>query len=126
MGLADSGFDARACLDFDLSVLEFGEAFERAAQATKEVPAPERSRKRPATVQVPRHGEADLRRWLEVLGRLGPANYTSMAQDAMAGRRTEVDIFAGEVIQRGAALGVDVPVNATLYGLLKAAEPWLV
>ncbi|MGB4273083.1 MAG: ketopantoate reductase C-terminal domain-containing protein, partial [Propionicimonas sp.] len=63
---------------------------------------------------------------LEVLGRLGPANYTSMAQDAMAGRRTEVDIFAGEVIQRGAALGVDVPVNATLYGLLKAAEPWLV
>lgn len=71
-------------------------------------------------------GEADLRRWLEVLGRLGPANYTSMAQDAMAGRRTEVDIFAGEVIQRGAALGVDVPVNATLYGLLKAAEPWLV
>lgn len=64
MGLADSGFDARACLDFDLSVLEFGEAFERAAQATKEVPAPERSRKRPATVQVPRHGEADLRRFL--------------------------------------------------------------
>lgn len=67
-------------------------------------------------------GEADLHRWLDLLNTLGPGNYTSMAQDAMAGRPTEVDIFAGEVMERGAVHGLDVPVNTTLFGLLKAAE----
>lgn len=67
-------------------------------------------------------GEADLQRWLDLLNTLGPANYTSMAQDAIAGRPTEVDIFAGAVMERGASHGLDVPVNTTLYGLLKAAE----
>ncbi len=67
-------------------------------------------------------GEADLDRWLAVLDALGPDNYTSMAQDALAGRPTEVDSFAGTVVALGRESGVGVPVNATLYGLLKGAE----
>ncbi len=67
-------------------------------------------------------GEVDLERWLEVLDALGPDNYTSMAQDALAGRPTEVDSFAGAMVRLAAELGVPVPVNATLYGLLKGAE----
>lgn len=67
-------------------------------------------------------GEADVDRWLSVLDGLGPGNYTSMAQDALAGRATEVDSFAGTVVRLGAELGVDVPVNTVLYGLLKGAE----
>ncbi|MFT4110923.1 ketopantoate reductase family protein [Propionicimonas sp.] len=66
--------------------------------------------------------EHDLDRWLEVLAGLGPDNYTSMAQDVLAGRPTEVDSFAGTVVALGGDLGVPVPVNAVLYGLLKGAE----
>lgn len=66
--------------------------------------------------------ETDLDRWLDVLDTLGPQNYTSMAQDALAGRPTEVDSFAGTMVRLGAELGVDVPVNTVLYGLLKGAE----
>ena len=66
--------------------------------------------------------EADLQRWLDVLDGLGPDNYTSMAQDALAGRPTEVDSFAGTVVSLGRELGVPVPVNTVLNGLLKGAE----
>jgi 2-dehydropantoate 2-reductase len=65
---------------------------------------------------------SDIQRWLHVLDGLGPDNYTSMAQDALAGRPTEVDIFAGAVVELGRRTGVPVPVNTTLYGLLKGAE----
>jgi 2-dehydropantoate 2-reductase len=65
---------------------------------------------------------SDIQRWLDVLDGLGPDNYTSMAQDALAGRPTEVDIVAGAVVELGRRTGVPVPVNTTLYGLLKGAE----
>lgn len=67
-------------------------------------------------------GEEDLARWLDVLDTLGPDSYTSMAQDAIAGRPTEVDSFAGTLIELGRRTGVPVPVNTVLYGLLKGAE----
>ncbi len=67
-------------------------------------------------------GEADVVRWLDVLDGLGPDNYTSMAQDALAGRPSEVDSFAGTMIRLGAETGVPVPVNTVLFGLLKGAE----
>lgn len=66
--------------------------------------------------------EADLERWLDVLDGLGPDNYTSMAQDALAGRPTEVDSFAGTVVELGRRTGVPVQVNTVLYGLLKGQE----
>jgi 2-dehydropantoate 2-reductase len=58
--------------------------------------------------------EADIARFLDVLKTLGPGNYTSMAQDALAHRRTEVDQFAGIVVERGEQYGVVTPVNAVL------------
>jgi 2-dehydropantoate 2-reductase len=58
--------------------------------------------------------EADISRFLAVLGTLGPGNYTSMAQDALAHRRTEVDQFAGVVVQLGERYGVPTPVNGVL------------
>jgi 2-dehydropantoate 2-reductase len=66
--------------------------------------------------------EDDLDRWLDVLDNLGPDNYTSMAQDALAGRATEVDSFAGTMVRLGAETSVPVPVNTVLYGLLKGRE----
>jgi len=56
----------------------------------------------------------DIARFLDVLNTLGPENYTSMAQDALAHRRTEVDQFAGVVVELGERYGVPTPVNAVL------------
>ena len=58
--------------------------------------------------------EDDIARFLDVLNTLGPENFTSMAQDALAHRRTEVDQFAGIVVELGERYGVSTPVNAVL------------
>ena len=67
-------------------------------------------------------GEDAIPRWLEVLGTLDPAGYTSMAQDVLARRPTEVEIFAGEIVRLASAAGVPVPVNTTLLQLLRALD----
>ncbi|MDR0284649.1 MAG: ketopantoate reductase family protein [Propionibacteriaceae bacterium] len=66
--------------------------------------------------------EADIDSWLTVLAALGPAQYTSMAQDTLAHRPTETDIFSGLIRTMGAELGVPVPVNTCLHQILKAKE----
>jgi 2-dehydropantoate 2-reductase len=61
----------------------------------------------------------------EFYGRLVPATYdhrSSMLQDLERGRRTEVDAINGAVWHRGAARGIDTPVNATLTRLVHAVE----
>ena len=69
--------------------------------------------------------EADIARFLSVLDTLGPDNYTSMAQDALAHRRTEVDQFAGVVVQLGERYGVPTPVNAVLLqAFLAKHQQW--
>lgn len=47
---------------------------------------------------------------------------TSMLQDILAGRKTEVDIFSGEVIKLGKLYGVSTPYNQVLYDLIKFEE----
>lgn len=47
---------------------------------------------------------------------------TSMLQDILAGRKTEVDIFAGEIIKRGQLFGIATPYNQTLYDLIIILE----
>ena len=42
---------------------------------------------------------------------LKPDGYPSMRQDALAGRETEVDLFAGTVIALGKKYGIATPVN---------------
>lgn len=47
---------------------------------------------------------------------------TSMLQDIIANRKTEVDIFAGEIIKRGKQFNILTPYNQTLYDLIKILE----
>jgi 2-dehydropantoate 2-reductase len=60
----------------------------------------------------------DIEDWKELLTTLDPTGMTSMAQDAVAGRRTEVDLFAGTVVAMAEKHGLDVPVNRMLLEAL--------
>ncbi len=68
--------------------------------------------------------EADIATFLEVMASLGPDNYTSMAQDALAHRRTEVEEFAGTVVRLGERHGILTPVNGVLLQAFLAKHDW--
>ncbi len=64
----------------------------------------------------------DIDEWLEVVDKLSPAGKTSMLQDIEARRPTEVDIFAGTVVELGQKYKVPTPINKTLLDIIKAYE----
>ncbi len=49
-------------------------------------------------------------------------NYSSMLQDIIWGKRTEVDYINGEVVVRGRRVGVSTPVNEVLWLMMKYKE----
>jgi 2-dehydropantoate 2-reductase len=67
-------------------------------------------------------GQEDIRSFDPVLARLSPQGKTSMLQDVEAGRKTEVEMFAGRVIALGKKYDIPVPVNNMLYEQIKAME----
>ena len=58
----------------------------------------------------------------EVILNFTPEGKTSMLQDVEAMRKTEIDYFAGTVIEYGVKYHVPTPVNEVLYLALKAKE----
>ena len=52
-------------------------------------------------------------------------NYSSMLQDILAGRRTEVDYINGAVVRRGREAGVEAPINYALWMAVKALEGYI-
>jgi 2-dehydropantoate 2-reductase len=66
--------------------------------------------------------EKDLDEWGRILTRLSPTGKTSMLQDVEAGRKTEVEIFAGKVVALGKDYRVPTPVNETLLRIIKVVE----
>ena len=66
--------------------------------------------------------DPDVAAWYDTLKNLLPDGKTSMLQDVEAKRKTEVDAFAGTVLRLGEATGLAVPVNRTLYNLIRAIE----
>jgi 2-dehydropantoate 2-reductase len=65
---------------------------------------------------------ADIEAWRSTLMSLSPDAKTSMLQDVEAGRKTEVEAFAGTVIELGRETGVPTPVNRLLYDLIRTME----
>ena len=59
---------------------------------------------------------------LEALSRMCDEGKTSMLQDMLANRKTEVDIFAGEIIKLGKEFDISTPYNQVLYDLIKIKE----
>ncbi len=66
--------------------------------------------------------EKDIEDWYAFLSRLSPDGKTSMVQDVEARRKTEVEMFAGKVIELGNQYGIETPVNQTLFRLIRAME----
>ena len=66
--------------------------------------------------------QKDVDEWLAVLSTLAPEGKTSMLQDIEAGRKTEVEIFAGRVVAMGIEHGVATPVNQTILHIIKVME----
>ena len=59
---------------------------------------------------------------IKSLERMCDDGMTSMHQDILAKRPTEVDIFAGEIIKLGKTYGIETPYNQVLYDLIKIKE----
>ena len=55
-------------------------------------------------------------------GQYGPETGSSMLYDRLAGRRLEHQYLTGEVVRRGAALGIPTPLNSAVLALLDATD----
>ncbi len=92
-----------------------GEANRVARAAAREVAAVARA----SGVELSDEAAEDA---LERVAAATAANTSSMYQDVLAGRRTEVDAIGGYVVDRATEHGIETPVNATMVGLLRAWE----
>ena len=66
--------------------------------------------------------ERDLTNWYALLHTLSPSGKTSMLQDIEAGRKTEVEIFAGKVVELGARHKIPTSVNQTILRIIHVLE----
>ncbi len=65
---------------------------------------------------------ADTVAMVEKVCRATAPNRSSMLQDVTVKRRTEIDAILGEVLARADRHQIELPVTATLYGLVKVLE----
>lgn len=66
--------------------------------------------------------EADVQQCIDIERSLDPEGYPSMAQDRRAGRKSEVEMFAGDVLRMSREIGLDAPYNRFLYDRVKEIE----
>lgn len=66
--------------------------------------------------------DEDLSYWLSVVGKLSHQGKPSMRQDVEAKRYSELDLFAGTVIELGKKHDIPTPVNQDLYNKMKEIE----
>jgi 2-dehydropantoate 2-reductase len=66
----------------------------------------------------------DLDDWNAVLETLSPKGKTSMLQDIEAGRKTEVEVFAGKIVELGKKHNIPTPVNQTLLTIIHVLEQY--
>ncbi|MDD5204104.1 MAG: ketopantoate reductase family protein [Desulfobacterales bacterium] len=64
----------------------------------------------------------DAEDFLPFLQKMSPDGKTSMVQDIEAKRKTEVEMFAGKVVEMGREMNIPTPVNHTLLLLIQALE----
>lgn len=66
--------------------------------------------------------DSEVDNYIAIIKTLSPDGYPSMAQDRKAKRYSEVEMFAGTVIELAAKHKIDVPANKFLYEEMKKIE----
>ena len=66
--------------------------------------------------------QEDLEKDLGILRGLNPRGVPSMRQDALAGRKTEVELFSGTMLRLAEKHGLSLPVNERYYQTILAME----
>ncbi|MEW9670075.1 ketopantoate reductase family protein [Ammoniphilus sp. 3BR4] len=66
--------------------------------------------------------EEDIKKFWPIINNLSPKGKTSMLQDVEAGRKTEVEYFAGKVCELGKKYDVPTPINEQLYRMIRIIE----
>jgi 2-dehydropantoate 2-reductase len=66
--------------------------------------------------------ESDIESSFGILDQLGAENFTSMCQDVLAGRKTELEMFSPVVMELARKHGIFTPVVETLYLQLRVIE----
>lgn len=64
----------------------------------------------------------DIEDYMALVDTLNPEGMPSMRQDGLARRYSEVDFFAGTVIEKAGEYGLEAPVNQMLYERIKEIE----
>lgn len=67
-------------------------------------------------------GEADITAWEAQLWTLSEHGMSSSLQDVLAHRKTEVELYGGEISRLGRQLGIPTPVNESLLERLHQIE----
>lgn len=52
----------------------------------------------------------------------GFTNYSSMCQDIMKGKKTEISFLNGKIVELGKEHGIPTPINETMVGLIRFSE----
>jgi 2-dehydropantoate 2-reductase len=66
--------------------------------------------------------DTDIENFFAVLEGLSDDGFTSMCQDILAGRKTEIELFGPEILRLGLKYGVQTPVNEMLALAVSALE----
>ncbi|MFP4331469.1 MAG: ketopantoate reductase family protein [Spirochaetaceae bacterium] len=66
--------------------------------------------------------ETDIEPWFDILATLSPEGKTSMLQDMEAGRKTEVEMFAGQIVELAQKHRLPAPINSCLLDMIKVRE----
>lgn len=66
--------------------------------------------------------EKDLEYYVSLVDTLDPKGMPSMRQDGLAGKETEVELFAGTVLKFGKKHNIPTPINQKIYNRVKEME----
>lgn len=66
--------------------------------------------------------DSEVQNYIDIIGTLSPEGFPSMAQDRKAHRPSELEMFAGTVIELAEKHNIQVPANRFLYDEMKKIE----
>ena len=64
----------------------------------------------------------DFDRNISILENIDPDGYPSMQQDSKNKKKTEVELFAGKMIEMAEEFGIPIPTNERYYKIIKEME----